>query len=247
MTNSYNKQSSFQEKLKRAFLFLKGETTLSTLVTAFRVFQKMLFGWNLYTTLYEFPLHKYIDFSVTSDKRFSRRFKRLYVPNSLHIENEKRITEEYIKISENATLKHNKGLSEKINDEIVKIRTFQIVLGYIKALVTLEDIGRTVNDETWTEFCKKNRIRIKPFTKERAILVLDNEIKTAYITFESLKKQYKNTEKSDSKITREDFSKWIAILNYNKLGVDYNMSVADYIQRINMYQKMCEELKNYGK
>lgn len=247
MIKFLKQQSSFLKKQKWGFLFLKDTTIVLTLETAFRAFQKMLFGWNMYTTLYRFPLSRYIDYTVSEDVRFSRLVKWVYVPFWMHKQNEEKLTLEYIKISENNDLKFNRNLNDKINEQINKIRTFQIVLEYFKALDLLSTVGRNLDDSVGMEFCKKNRLRVKPFTRERAILVLDNEIKTAYISFEGLKKQYKNTKSSDKKITREDFSKWITVLNYNKLNVNYSMSVADYIQCINMYQKMCEEIKNHGK
>lgn len=246
MIKLYNKQSSFHERLKRAFLFLKGQTIHSTLAIAFRAFQKMLFGWNLYTTLYDFPLKKYIDFTVENNFHYSRRIKFFYVPQWLHEKNNDVLTDEYIRISSNNDLKHNSLISKELSSLVYKIRVFQLILSYLKAVDTLEVLGKSVNDTIAMDYLKANRLRIKPFTRERAILVLDNEIKTAYITYEAKKKQYKEN-KSEQKISRDDFSKWIAVLNYNKFNVDYKMSVADYIQRINMYQKMCEDLKNYGK
>jgi hypothetical protein len=209
---------------------------------------QMLFGWNIYRSLHQIKLSDYIDYVVSGDIKSLKRIKWIFIPKSYEKYVKESLNLEYVHISNNEQLKHNMSITDEINIIVKRIREYQIVKMHLESLTLLEDLGKTVDDSVSMAYIKANRMRVNPFTRERAIIVLESQIKSNYSLYLAKKAQYKTEKKSENvKTTKDDFSKWIAVLNYNNFKASYDMYVADFLHTLNLYKEYSESIKNLTK
>lgn len=246
MTKSKEIRKPLALKRKWASLFIWTVMVYGRFLIAIRALQIKLYAWNIYQSLYEISLEKYISLCVSNDTSYLKRKSRKFVPRWLLDEANAKLRAQYYEILDTPDIKAQKTKANKINTLVEKMYKYNLVLETLVAYEQLESMGKVVDDETPMAFCKK--LRIKPFTRQRCILVLESNIISFKSEYEKIIDAEKpQREEEEKPLTRESFSDWVITLNHNNFPITYDMSAGHYVRSISNYLNYCEEMKKQTK
>lgn len=182
----------------------------------------------LYTSLrdLDFTMRSYIDLIVNGNLN---ALKKIHIPISKAV---LKATLDAIQI-EYAELSNNKEVSAyvKRNDKLgILIRKHEILRSCGVVLSVFPD-----NKEV-LEFLNKSNIKGGDILKR-----LESECKTLELKIAELQTLNKVENKSEKKVTIEDYSRTFAVLNKNGYSANIDMPVLDFIQTMAIYRKEVED------
>lgn len=193
---------------------------------AFLFFTDTLFRYFLYTSLFDLPLKRYIDVAVDGNYRKLLKVP-FFAPLRLYRTVYSELIEEYIVLSGNASLKAEQERAEDENDLKKKIYLFSVGLAVLVEFDKIDGIIAYFEKEGFSG------------TSEEIAKSVDAELKVMKMELDAVEKLKPPAPKE--KTTRADFSKTIAMACKNGYVASYDMSVADFIQTLNLQR---EEIKS---
>ena len=182
----------------------------------------------LYTSLRDlgFTMRSYVDLIVNGNLN---ALKKIYVPISKAV---LKAVLDTIQL-EYAELSNNKEVSTyvKRNDKLgILIRKHEILRSCGVVLSVFPD-----NKEV-LEFLDKSNIKGDDILKR-----LESECKSLELKISELQTLNKAENKSEKKVTIEDYSRIFAVLNKNGYSASIDMPVLDFIQTMAIYRKEVED------
>ena len=197
---------------------------------AFLFFTDTLFRYFMYTSLFDLPLRNYID--VTVEGKYRKLLKLpILAPVKVYKAVYAELIEEYMQLSGNTSLKAEQERAEDESDLRKRIYLYSVGLS---VLVQFEK-----NDGILAYF------KTEGFEGEMEEVArrVDEELKVMNMELQAIEKLKIVSPKE--KTTRADFSKTIAMACKNGYNVTYGMSVADFIQTLNLQREEIESLKRF--